>query len=567
MKKGKSTETATFNQVPHLNEEALKPHLSIGYHKNARTDQFDLKRASLKIKKEFFTFMDCLKQIEVSGTSMPRVSGTSSSTRTLSSQSTTDINDWQPFGTGRSVGQNGGDRSRKWQHLGDKRYRDNVDNVKSSNDQTLINQGQQSWGYKPNHGTPAPTSVRGGWSYQDPPHAVPQLSNKTVDGRSSFTGRFLKMKDSGPSKKTQAVKVSTVVQSDVEMIVPVEPCQQYSFQLKFVSPTGSVVGIVGNLVLPQLPDIPDYVPPPATQAVDVKFLMGGKYDVVAKNGGPVPQTCLIDYFEALDAFANRVENIANEQKTVNAVKKSRQNNVQDNVEKTQSETLKMYGCVCTSPRLQVTVEPTSKESIFAGVYLYQGMDKNGRPFYKQDNEDRSLLTMSNQGLIRRKRFIGRVDGGGQSSSTTPRNWMLPAQPSRNTGSTQHPPWRQYFGITTQSPDTQYSNRFSDPGQSSGSVTLDNKGSTLRCPEENLNLNLRRNAEVVNSISSWEQCSKRCSEKASCQYWVWDTRKVGPGAGSCALMEGFGSKVFDSNAVTGRWDCKYKGRVNLKRGQF
>ena len=60
----------------------------------------------------------------------------------------------------------------------------------------------------------------------------------------------------------------------------------------------------------------------------VKFLMGGKWDVVTKSGGSLPQQCLIDYLEAVDAFANRVETVANNQKISVAGVKSVQDIVQ-----------------------------------------------------------------------------------------------------------------------------------------------------------------------------------------------------------------------------------------------
>ena len=81
-----------------------------------------------------------------------------------------------------------------------------------------------------------------------------------------------------------------------------------------------------------------------------------------------------------------------------------------------------------------------------------------------------------------------------------------------------------------------------------------------CPEENKNLQLRRNAELVTKISSWQECARRCAEKGSCQNWVWNKPSAGVYALNCALMEGFGNKIADSNSVAGRWDCNYKGMI-------
>jgi len=278
---------------------------------------------------------------------------------------------------------------------------------------------------------------------------------------------------------------------------------------------------------------------------------------VAKQRGPIPDSCLLDYFEALDAFANRVEAIANEKIADNAVDKSVQDKIQDDVEKTQSESLHLFGCRCTSPRLEIEGGQISPD--FAGVYLYQGIS-NGKPYFKQDNEEKSIAnkkqtSSSGAPLLRKKRFIGRVDGGGPTS-TTARNWMQPGQ-----GST-YPAWRDYFGITTQAPGfygggSQGLSSSSSRRDSSSSVL----GSTIDCPSQNMNLNLRSNAHEIGSVSSWRECARKCSEMGSCQYFVWNTQKSGPKSGDCTLMDGFGSKRFDANTVAGRWDCKYYGSTD------
>merc|ERR1719259_37980 len=87
------------------------------------------------------------------------------------------------------------------------------------------------------------------------------------------------------------------------------------------------------------------------------------------------------------------------------------------------------------------------------------------------------------------------------------------------------------------------------------------GSTIDCPSQNMNLNLRSNAHEIGSVSSWRECARKCSEMGSCQYFVWNTQKYGPKSGDCTLMDGFGSKRFDANTVAGRWDCKYYGSTD------
>ena len=56
---------------------------------------------------------------------------------------------------------------------------------------------------------------------------------------------------------------------DVEVVVPVQPCEQYTFEVKLISPTNSEMGKVEGIILPALPDLPDYIPPPITSVIQV----------------------------------------------------------------------------------------------------------------------------------------------------------------------------------------------------------------------------------------------------------------------------------------------------------
>ena len=58
---------------------------------------------------------------------------------------------------------------------------------------------------------------------------------------------------------------------EVEVVVPVQPCELYTFQVKLVSPTNSEMGVVSGIRLPALPDIPDYIPPPLTSVIQVIY--------------------------------------------------------------------------------------------------------------------------------------------------------------------------------------------------------------------------------------------------------------------------------------------------------
>ena len=192
------------------------------------------------------------------------------------------------------------------------------------------------------------------------------------------------MKKPVSSQKPAVVRVSPPFSSaeTVELVLGVAPCQEYSLQLRILSPAGAVVAAVADLALPRLADIPSYVPPPVSEVVEVKFLLGGKHDLVAKQGGPIPDSCLLDYFEAVDAFSSRVEAAATSLAEANTAARAEQTAVQRRVEVTQEAVLRRHGCLCPAPRL--LLDPALGHApAWAGVYLYQGMH-GGRPSYRQD---------------------------------------------------------------------------------------------------------------------------------------------------------------------------------------
>lgn len=244
--------------------------------------------------------------------------------------------------------------------------------------------------------------------------------------RSGFSNQFLRLVKPASTKVAGPVKKNPpFLGSSVEIVVPVEPCKEYFFDMKIISPQNTEIGKITNLELENLPNIDNYIPPPMTSVMLVKYPAGGKHDISAQPTSPVPESCLPDYMEALDAYANRLEMVANDQEKDNKGTRFYQFLETQKVELTQSETLEREGCVCNSPRLHLGGAPGHNASSIgqaAGVYLYEGTWE-GRPYYKQDLNKINYAEFS--GLAykkksRRKRFIGRVDGGG--TTTTKRPW-------------------------------------------------------------------------------------------------------------------------------------------------
>jgi len=63
----------------------------------------------------------------------------------------------------------------------------------------------------------------------------------------------------------------------IEILVDnVEPCKPYRFNLKVVSPQGTTLGEIDSLILPPLPEMADYHPPPLAQLFRVQLQGAGK---------------------------------------------------------------------------------------------------------------------------------------------------------------------------------------------------------------------------------------------------------------------------------------------------
>ena len=66
------------------------------------------------------------------------------------------------------------------------------------------------------------------------------------------------------------------------LVTNVEPCKPYKFNLKVISPQGSTLGEIDNLILPPLPEMAEYHPPP----------LGRLFKVQLQGPGQPPQITL-----------------------------------------------------------------------------------------------------------------------------------------------------------------------------------------------------------------------------------------------------------------------------------
>jgi len=198
----------------------------------------------------------------------------------------------------------------------------------------------------------------------------------------------------------------------IEINAPIKPCKAYKFTLKVVSPSGSVVSEVKDLVLPLMRDMDNYVPPPLAKMFKTT-VKGNKAPVISLMPGyGVPAECLDDFFLAVD---NRMYDLQADigyhlRQEANAHSRGEHLDRQLMAAK-KVQLKKQFGCVCDHNviLLNTTEAKTYKryETAF-GNYQFMG-EQNGKPYYTRVPDVPAV------GPPRYKRFIGNVN-----SNTTPR---------------------------------------------------------------------------------------------------------------------------------------------------
>ena len=136
---------------------------------------------------------------------------------------------------------------------------------------------------------------------------------------------------------------------NIELLISAPDCAEFNFDVKMFAPSSTKVGSV-SVNLPALANIPSYVPPPVTDVMSISFTSGRPVYGVKTSSG-VSAACLPAYFEASDAYRQRLENevgyLAGRTSSAQAVV-SQTNQRSDVVD---TETLRAHGCGCSSTTL------------------------------------------------------------------------------------------------------------------------------------------------------------------------------------------------------------------------
>lgn len=220
------------------------------------------------------------------------------------------------------------------------------------------------------------SSVAGGSSSQSPP---------TSQARPAFA-HSLPRDRKGAARMVGPLKLAPpYLQPSIDITVPVEDCAGYMYHIQLHG-ARKRLGELPAVPLPPLADLPSYLPPPATSVVTVAVSPKGAFTYSLLPSSPVPLSCLPAYFEALDSYTQRVEReviwLRGEESRVRVLT----DQAGPRLGESQQQFLKVAGCTCTSPLLELATTDQEvlkkKEASQLGKYTFGGMHGD-HPFYKK----------------------------------------------------------------------------------------------------------------------------------------------------------------------------------------
>jgi len=200
----------------------------------------------------------------------------------------------------------------------------------------------------------------------------------------------------GALKKSGPVKVQgPFLKPSIELLIAADAnCAEYNFEVKFFVPKTGEIGKVNMIHLASLAAIPNYVPPPITAVMDIKFGASGKPVYGVKTSSGVSAACLPSYFEALDAFRQRLENEITYMSKKTSKSKSIASSTSLHMEEAQEAVLKKQGCICTSPHLELKstdFATANGHKEFFGHYHYKGLH-GAMPYYEKSGTSSKPIT-------------------------------------------------------------------------------------------------------------------------------------------------------------------------------
>jgi len=333
--------TSATVKVPAMDKTQFK----VSYHWDASRGHVDLQKADIEFESSLITYPSCLDEIQVTGTGVTVTTG-------------------PPLTRSRSVSPT---RGQSLQYL------------------------TGSTNFNPSLTANTASTLPAKISYSDIARGTSVSSSSssiTSTSTSSFpTPQFaysMQRAQGSSKKKLGPIRFyPPYLNKTITMTVPVEDCAQYNFDVKFVA-GGKEAGKVSGVLLPALADQPGFVPPPVTSVLTISFSMAGKPIYGVKTSSGVNAACLPAYFEAYDAYTQRLENEVGWQAEKTGKIQQLVSSSQSDLTKSQEELLKSMGCQCSSPKVNLTTTDQNilkkSEASQLGQYLFQGIF-NEKPYF------------------------------------------------------------------------------------------------------------------------------------------------------------------------------------------
>jgi len=347
-----------------------KSKFSVGYHWDPVKQVSDLRMASISFPKSMIQYANCLDYIQVVGA---EVRGRKPS---LSRQSSTASMDGAVA----------------WGHLG-KTYNPSI-SVGSAN--TLpsgisfaggSSSPSMSRGSSPPRGPLAGTHTGSTGSLQS------QRSTSSAGGspfgpieKPLYANTLPRSTSKGATQKSGPVKVQPpFLKPMIEILIAAKDCAEFNFEVKLFAPTSKEIGKMADIHMPALADIPTYIPPPITHVMSITFGTSGKPVYGVKTSSGVSAACLPSYFEALDAYRQRLENEVGFHAAKTGTNTGTVSKTNQQSETLQEQTLKTHGCICTSPHLEFSTSDANTKKSHPqdfGHYHFKGLH-GGHPYYEK----------------------------------------------------------------------------------------------------------------------------------------------------------------------------------------
>eukprot|EP00090_Calanus_glacialis_P020617 TRINITY_DN3180_c0_g1_i1.p1 TRINITY_DN3180_c0_g1~~TRINITY_DN3180_c0_g1_i1.p1 ORF type:complete len:593 (+),score=149.12 TRINITY_DN3180_c0_g1_i1:61-1839(+) len=347
-----------------------KTKFSVGYHWDPVKQVSDLRMASISFPKSLVQYPSCLDYVQVSGAEVR-------AKKSLSRQSSTASMDGAVA----------------WGHLG-KTYNPSISVGSANTLPSGISFAGGSSSPSMSRGSSPPRGpLAGTYSTGSTGSLQSQRSTSPAGGspfgpieKPVYANTLPRATSKGATQKSGPVKVQPpFLKPMIEILIAAKDCAEFNFEVKLYGPSSKELGKVQNIHMPALADIPSYIPPPITQVMSISFGTSGKPVYGVKTSSGVSAACLPSYFEALDAYRQRLENEVGFHAAKAGVSQGKVAQTNQQSEVAQEQTLKTQGCICTSPHLEFSTTDAKLQKSHLqdfGHYHFKGLH-GGHPYYEK----------------------------------------------------------------------------------------------------------------------------------------------------------------------------------------